>query len=367
MNESPVRFLWREPAATRNFRSAVCLHGHTQYSQECLSFLPRYFHQAPGISQIARRYDGSVDYARAYWTPPLSPASALALERRQIEGLGLEPFVSLTDHDDIEAGMALQVTTRRHRAPVSVEWTVPYMRSFLHLGIHNLPPGGERDWMAAMAAFTAAPRDAALPGLLSALSAIPDLLIVLNHPFWLEEGVRADDHKLALDHLWSECLEWLHAFELNGTRPWRENAATIALGCDYGRPLISGGDRHAGEPAACLNLTNARTFAEFVQQVRQGDSHILFLPQYREPMALRVLEACGDILKFYPEYPGRQRWTDRVFYRGDDGVARPLSAVWKDRVPWMLSGAASVLQFAAGTKLRSAMRLLLMDRGEVLP
>jgi len=241
------------------------------------------------------------------------------------------------------------------------------MRSILHLGIHNLPPGGERSWMAAMAAFTAAPRDAALTGLLSALSAIPDVLIVLNHPFWLEEGVRLDDHQAALRRLCGECLEWLHAFELNGTRPWRENTATMALGRSLGRTLISGGDRHACEPAACINLTNARTFAEFVREIRQGTSHILFLPQYREPMTLRILEACRDILKFYPEYPGRERWTDRVFYRGGDGVARPLSVVWKDRVPWMVSGAAGVLQLAAGTKLRSAIRLLLMNSLEVLP
>jgi hypothetical protein len=367
MNETPVRFVWREPAAAKDFRRGVCLHGHTLYSQECLAFLPRYLHQAPGISQMVRRYDGGVDYARAYWTPPLSPASALDLERRQIERLGLEPFVSLTDHDEIAASMALQVTAARYQAPVSVEWTVPYMRSILHLGIHNLPPGGARTWMAAMAAFTAAPQEAALPGLLSALSAIPDVLIVLNHPFWLEEGVRQDDHKSALRSLWSECLEWLHAFELNGTRPWRENEATIALGRDHGRPVISGGDRHACEPAACINLTNARSFAEFVREVREGHSHVLFLPQYREPMALRVLEACRDILRYYPEYPGRERWTDRIFYRGNDGVARPVSVVWKGRAPWTLNGAAALLQLAAGTKLRLAIRLLTLNNGEVLP
>ena len=30
--------------------------------------------------------------------------------------------------------------------------------------------------------------------------------------------------------------------------------------------MISGGDRHACEPAACLNLTNAASFGEFVAE-----------------------------------------------------------------------------------------------------
>jgi len=46
---------------------------------------------------------------RVWWTPPLAFQEALAVEARQIRGLGLEPIVSLTDHDDIEAPYSLQV------------------------------------------------------------------------------------------------------------------------------------------------------------------------------------------------------------------------------------------------------------------
>ena len=63
---------------------------------------------------------------------------------------------------------------------------------------------------------------------------------------------------------------------------------------------------------------NARSFAEFVSEIHAGRSTILFLPQYREPMALRILEAGRDILRPYPEYPGREHWADRIFYRCDD-------------------------------------------------
>jgi hypothetical protein len=374
MNDRNVRFLWQDAAAPQGFRTGVCLHGHTLYSQECLDFLPRYLHHVPGVSQVVSRYQrpgsggrAGVDFARAYWTPPLSPASALQLERGQILKLGLNPLVSLTDHDGIDAGLALQLTSNRSEVPVSVEWTVAYERSILHFGVHNLPARCDRAWMEAMAAYTAAPDEARLPGMLRELSSIPEVLIVLNHPFWLEEGVEKDAHPRALERLFRECLPWIHAFELNGTRGWKENAATIELARTHGRPIVSGGDRHACEPSACINLTNARTFEEFVNEIRQGESALLFMPHYREPMALRILQTSWDVLRGYPEYPGRAQWTDRVFYRGEDGATRSLSAIWKDQAPWMLTGAVALVELFATTKLRSAIRLLAMKQGEILP
>jgi hypothetical protein len=368
MREGSVHFLWREPELAGRFRTGVCLHGHTYYSEECLSFLPRYLHMVPGVSQVTRGYERrGADFARAWWTPPLTPASALAVEREQIDRLGLRAMVSLTDHDNLEAGLALQVATNPRRVPVSVEWTVPYAHSIFHLGIHNLPPQSSREWMGAMAAFTRDPDEPKLPELLRELAAIPESLVVLNHPFWLEEGVAEAAHPPALERLLRECAPWIHAFELNGTRPWRENADTIELARAGAKPVISGGDRHGCEPAACLNLTNAATFAEFAAEVRAGDSTMAFLPHYRENLAMRILETSLDIVRPYPEYPGRERWTDRVFYRGDDGVARAMSEIWKRGAPWMVRGAGGLLELAATTKLRQAMRLLLMRRGEILP
>jgi hypothetical protein len=353
----------------RGANAGVCLHGHTMHSEECLSFLPRYLRQIPGISRIIDRYERgprTVDFSRAYWTPPLSPASALQLEAAEIAGIGLRPFVSLTDHDNIEAGMSLQITTDPHEVPVSVEWTVPYEQSILHLGVHNLPPACARAWMALMAAYTDLPEEHLLPAILRELAEIPEVLIVLNHPFWLEEGIEESDHRRALDRALRECISCLHAFELNGTRSWRENAGVVELAQRHSRPLISGGDRHACEPAACLNLTNAGTFSEFVSEIRAGHSSVCFLARYREPMAIRVLEAVSDILRRYPEYPGRERWTDRFYYRGEDGISRSLSAVWRDRVPWMLTAAGGFLQVSAATQLRLALRLFLAERGEIL-
>ena len=91
------------------------------------------------------------------------------------------------------------------------------------------------------------------------------------------------------------------------------------------------------------------------------------MPQYKDPIALRILESSWDILRPYPEYPGRERWTDRIFYRGEDDVSRPLSEIWSQGAPWTLNSVTGLLQFLANRRLRGAMRLLLMERGEVQP
>ncbi|HEY1337678.1 MAG TPA: hypothetical protein VGF59_09225, partial [Bryobacteraceae bacterium] len=264
MNASNVSFSWREPGIFTRFDTAVCLHGHTMHSEECLSFLPRCFSRIPGASHVVDAYRrGAVDFARAFWTPPLTPASALRLEREQIAGVGLRPIVSLTDHDNVEAGMTLQVAADWKQTPISVEWTVPYRRSIIHLGVHNLPPATARTWLADMSMYTLFGGEELLPGMLAELASIPGVLIVLNHPVWIEEGVEQADHLPAVLHFVRGCGAWLHAFELNDTRRWNENREVVALADEWSKPVISGGDRHAGEPAACLNLTSARSFSEF--------------------------------------------------------------------------------------------------------
>jgi hypothetical protein len=368
---SNVTFLWRNADRTRQFSTGVCLHGHTMHSEECLSFLPRYLHRIPGVSQVVSRYQRgprpAVDFSRAYWTPPLSPASALHLEREQITQLGLDPMVSLTDHDKIEAGVALQAADPADEVPISVEWTVPHSGSIFHLGIHNLPSAEAQSWMSAMMAYTGTPDESYLQDLLCALAAIPQVLVILNHPFWLEEGIEEAVHRRALDRFLREYVRWLHAFELNGTRIWHENAAVMDLAAAHARPVVSGGDRHACEPAACLNLTNSRSFSEFASEVKAGYSAVAFLPHYRQPMAFRILEASCDILRPYPEYPGRERWIDRVFYRTEDGVAQTLATLWKNREHWVVVPLSGTLQFLATARVRMALRLLMSRQMESSP
>lgn len=366
MKPGNVHLLWRDASPVRRYRGGVSLHGHTMYSEECLSFLPRCLARIPVAAQFLRsRHGRDIAFSRAYWTPPLCPAAALRLERKQIARLGLRAMVSLTDHDDIQGCAALQLTADNADAPISVEWTVPFERSILHIGVHNLPPLSARAWLREMRSYTAAPSGAALNGLLREMHEIPGTLLVLNHPFWLEEGVAESEHRRALARFLRESMAWIHAFELNGTRSRGENAAVVELAADSGRPLISGGDRHACEPSACINLTNAGSFSEFAAEVREGFSEVLFMPQYREPLALRLAEMCWDALRPYPGSAGRERWIDRVFYRCDDGVARPVAQIWRGETPPALRIVTGALQ--ALTAAKPPLAALLQERGEVFP
>ena len=221
--------------------------------------------------------------------------------------------------------------------------------------------------MSAMVTYTATQNEHLLRHILSACAAVPQVLVILNHPFWLEEGVEETAHQRALDRFLRENVQWVHAFELNGTRKWHENAAAMELARTFSRPVVSGGDRHACEPAACINLTNSRSLSEFAAEVKAGYSSVVFLPHYRQPMAFRILEASCEILRPYPEFPGRERWIDRVFYRNEDGIAQTLAALWKNREPWVVVPLSGTLQVLATARVRMALRLLMSGQVETLP
>ena len=97
-----------------------------------------------------------VNYAKAYWTPPMTPKLAFDLESGQIEKLDLAPMVSLTDHDNIKAPMLLRTVPSARQIPVSVEWSAPYGVQSFHLGIHNLP-SASRNWCASLHAMRKPP------------------------------------------------------------------------------------------------------------------------------------------------------------------------------------------------------------------
>ena len=194
MAKSTISYLWRDKDAAQGFRTGVSMHSHTNQSKETLDFLANFGNQypimRPLISRLERRSEANhgvrVNFARSYWTPPMTPKLAFDLESQQIEKLDLASMVSLTDHDNIKAPMLLRTVPSARQIPVSVEWTAPYggMQSF-HLGVHNLPsanapPSG---WTT-LADYTANPSDARLTEILAALHKEPNVLVVFNHPLW---------------------------------------------------------------------------------------------------------------------------------------------------------------------------------------
>jgi hypothetical protein len=337
--QSKLSYQWREPRAPKEYRAAVSLHGHTNRSKEGLSFISEYASRRPVLrlalaTQERRAQTESaitVDFSKAYWTPPLSPFAAFLLERDQIErGLGIASMVSLTDHDNIEAPLSLRVMEETAGIPISVEWSVPYQNTTLHLGVHNLPADHAEAIMIQLAAYTKDPLEECLFDLLRTLHKNPDVLIVLNHPMWDLAGIGRQHHVQTLTDFVAKFGNHIHAFELCGMRHWEENRAVLDFAEKWNQVVVGGGDRHGVEPSAVVNLTSAETFPEFVQEVRKKRrSHVLFMPQYAEPFALRILQSLLDVVREYPDLPaGFRRWDERVFHPDRNGILRPLSTLW---------------------------------------
>jgi len=335
------------------FHTGVSLHAHTHYSREVLSDLPAYILRVPVVAawyehqlRAYRAREGHcLDFSKGWWHPPVAPRAVFESEVRQIEErLELWPLVSITDHDDLSAGFDLQRLYASPRAPLSFEWTVPYASGYFHLGLHNLPAAAADDWFRRLSAFTAQTSQEKLEDLLADLNGRPDVLIVFNHPCWDLAAVGREEHEKQMRRFLAAYGTQLHALELNGYRWHKENAAVRDLAAATGHPLISGGDRHGCEPNALLNVTNARSFAEFVAEIRDGLSHVLVMPEYRQHLATRMIASAADVMRWYRLYPAGQRhWTDRVTW-DMGGSVRPLSFHWRDGGPLWVRGSVKVFQ-----------------------
>jgi hypothetical protein len=343
MARSSISCLWRNKNVLQGFRNGVSLHSHTNQSHETLDFLANFGNQypllRPLLSRFERRaeriYNVRIDYAASYWTPPMTPRLAFDLESRQIEKLDIGAMVSITDHDDIQAPMRLRTVPCARQIPVSVEWSAPYRGQFFHLGVHNLPSARAAEWMEKLADCTAHPSEIKLLEILRALDAEPNVLVVFNHPLWNLYLLGKQRYELLLDDFLKKYHTYLHALELNGLRNWGENHAVGKLAERWKMLLISGGDRHGVEPNANINLTNATSFTEFVHEVRrEKKSHVLFMPQYAEPLKRRILQSTIDAIRYYPEFPqGSRTWDERVYHPDATGQARPLSEMWRNGAP----------------------------------
>jgi len=312
-------------------------------------------------------YTGRVfDFRRIFWTPPLSPREALQLEERQIESqLHLRPLVSLTDHDNIEAGLHLRMLGRSGDVPVSVEWSVPYAGTAFHLGIHNLPADSAKAWMEEFLRFTAAPSDARLHALLDELNADREILVVLNHPYWDPQATAPGHHLVSLSQFLEEFRPLLHALEINGMRSRRENRSVVELAAAVDLPAISGGDRHGSEPNAVLNLTEAGTFSGFVREIReQRRSRILLMPQLFDNLRLRLIESSWHALQDAPGEFGRRHWMARVFCEDANGVPRPLSEFNGTRFHAFVDKFRWIMALLASPQMRPALRIALLGGEE---
>jgi hypothetical protein len=368
MAQSTISYLWRDPQAPNGFRTGISLHSHTNQSTETLDFLANFGNQFPVLrpilSRIERRSEAlhgiRINYAAAYWTPPMTPRLAFDLERTQIESLNLNAMVSITDHDNINAPMLLRTIPSARQIPVSLEWSAPYGEQSFHLGIHNLPSAHAQKWVAILADYTANPREGRLTEILSALNAEPNVLVIFNHPKWDLYLIGKERHRFLVNEFLQKQGQFLHAMELNGLRHWEENREVRLLAEKWNMLLVSGGDRHGVEPNANINLTNAQSFTEFVHEIRrERKSNLLFMPQYAEPWKHRILQSTIDAVRNYPEFPqGSRNWDERVYHPDRNGVVRPLSEVWpKGRAPHAMRAVIGAVQLMGRGLVSGGLRM----------
>jgi hypothetical protein len=376
MKSSPAQVFKYESSLRdlARFRTGVSLHSHTMHSREYLHRLPQYISRVPIASYMIERevgrvhlYTGKiVNFRKVFWTPPLSAREALDLERGQIEKkLGLRGLVSLSDHDNVEAGLHLRMLEGMEDVPVSVEWSVPYEQTVFHLGVHNLPAALANTWMAELAKFTAKPSGKKLRELLRDLNAERSALVILNHPYWDAESIGPEQHLASLEAFLKKHGIWIHALELNGLRSRRENQKVMKLGEGCGIPVISGGDRHGCEPNAVVNVTNAQTFGEFVEEIRrERRSEIVLMPQYFDRLQLRLLESAWHAMSDAPGEFGRRHWMTRVFHEAEDGRAKPLSSFLGARFEHFVEPFRRIMGLLASPQFRPALRLALRGNEE---
>lgn len=355
-----------ETGIGRGYQSAVSLHAHTWHSKESLEFLPGWMARTPVLRTLFSRelrqyreergYD--LDFGRAFWRPPMRPAAVCESEAMQIaRTLSLQPMVSLSDHDSIEAGLSLQAAPMSIETPVSTEWTVPFDGATFHIGVHNLDPQLAPGFARAMNEYSARPDVVALADLLSGLAAMPDVLVVLNHPLW-NGDVNGRQAAASLDRFLIRYGAWIHALELNGYRQWSENDLVLELGRRWDLPLVAGGDRHGRVPNALLNLSGAHCFAEFVDEIRNDRrSHIVIMPEYLDH-GLREFGAVSDILGSDAAAPPDARhWSQRIFIDDGGGGERPLVGEWDGAAPYWIRLVIGALRLTTTRPLRPVVRL----------
>ena len=361
-------------------KTGVSLHCHTEHSKEMLDFVPLYADKLPIISYFWHKERESYfqregkypDFSTNYWSPPMTPKMVYEIEKTQINEAGLEAITSITDHDSIDANLQICETTANEQAPISLEWTVPFEYGFFHVGVHNLPKDRAVELTKTLLDFTFNEENhnnENLREMFSMLDALPEVLLILNHPIWDIEMVGKEKHAVLLKNFLKEHGRWLHALEINGFRSWSENKTVIEMAEALGYPIVTGGDRHGCKPNTVINLTNSQTFAEFVEEIRvDRHSEVVLMPEYKQPLHSRQLQSFSEILKLYPEFPeGRQKWFDRVYVDISDGHGlRQLSVHWKIGGPKWLRWAIWTLGVLGSPKMRPVFSLA-RKRQDVVP
>jgi hypothetical protein len=72
----------------------------------------------------------------------------------------------------------------------------------------------------------------------------------------------------------------------------------------------------------------------------------------------------ADTLRDYPEYPGRVQWSDRIYFRQEDGSVVTLSSLWRGAGPGIVRNFVTLLRVLESRRVRATLRQALAGRRE---
>jgi hypothetical protein len=291
----------RCPHPAREFCSAVSLHNHSDHSIETMGFLNqvvklRFMRPFRGLLQSAFGLAGIADlnYADISYRSPLSVEDVLLTESASVAALGFAGVhLGITDHDEIAGSLEL---LRAHpeaakRNPLGEEISIYFDDYLFHLGVTGMPASGIEQLHAGL---QSAARERRLNDLFEMLRG-SDSLVVFNHPLvpWGKDAGR----KIPAEALLSRYGWAIHALEYNGMRSREENDRVLQLARHLGKPVVGGGDSHLLLASSVLSLTQAASYQEFAEEVKEGRAVPLILPTFFAPLGwklfLRVLYFMG--------------------------------------------------------------------------
>jgi hypothetical protein len=286
----------RCPHPSREFRSLVSLHTHSNYSVEKMrpleSVMGRWFMWP--LRAIVRRAFGlhrvpDLTYADLWYNPPYSPDEVWRMETEAVSGLGFDRVqLAITDHDEIAGSVELRERhpADAHRIALSEELSVRFEGHLFHLGITGLPADRVSE---THEAIQAAAREQRLDDLFELLRATR-CLVVLNHALipWSK-----GDAEAVASNLLKRYGSAIDALEYNGMRGREENNRVLALARHVKKPVVGGGDSHLLLASSTICASGAESYSDFVQEVKSGRAVPLIKSDYFAPfhwkLFLRVL------------------------------------------------------------------------------
>ena len=70
-------------------------------------------------------------------------------------------------------------------------------------------------------------------------------------------------------------------------------------------------------------------------------------------------------MRYYPDHPAdRRKWSDRIFFRDEDGVAKPISTFFNGNEPAIVKQFSSLIRLVDIRSVRTVLRSALLDGEE---